>query len=231
LLFWVDMFVWGTRERGRTASSGLSVQVQRLLSMRSGTSSACSGVAARISFRCAGLYEFSRSGVHSLLVCICMQAGAHLSSLPSSSLEPLSAAEGRAVNAQRTPSADSGTVWGKPPGLRIGTSATILRILTQRQPEGAGHAASTWNDPAVRCCKCSAVPSSVCSGRRRGGRWLPIAGLRARAAASQVCACTFAERRFSPALHGLGVTGHEPDGPRILSDSTGRTASSSERFA
>jgi hypothetical protein len=29
-------------------------------------------------------------------------------------------------------------------------------------------------------------------------------------------ACTFSERRFFPALHGLGVTGHESDGATNL---------------
>ena len=165
-----------------------------------------------------------------MLVCICMRAGAHLSSLPSSSLEPLSAAEGRAVNAQRTPSADSGTVWGKPPGFE---SAPVPRSSESwtTAARGRGPCSEHGTTPLSGAVNAQRYPPRHVLARRRGGRWLPIAGLRARAAASQVRAYTFAERRFSPALHGLGVTGHEPVRPRILADSTGRTASSSERFA
>ena len=130
--------------------------------------------------------------------------------------------------------ADSlGRFWhrlGKAAGASNRHRATILRILDNGSPRARAMQRAHGTTPLSGAVNAQRYPPRYVLVRRRGGRWLSIAGLRACAAASQVRAYTFAERRFSPALHGLGVTGHEPDGPRILSDSTGRTASSSERL-
>ena len=179
--------------------------------MRSGTSSACSGVAARISFRCAGLYEFSLVPVfiHCWCVFVCK---------PGCTSRP-----GRPPASSRCP-LQKGVL-----SMRSGLPRQILppsgesrRASNQSAPvprsSESGHNGSPraramqrahGTTPLSGAVNAQRYPPRHVLARRRGGRWLPIAGLRACAAASQVRAYTFAERRFSPALHGLGVTGHE----------------------
>ena len=165
------------------------------VSAQSGTSSACSGVAARISFRCAGLYGFSLVPVfiHCWCVFVCKPGRTSRPCRPpASSRCPLQKgvlSVRRAVLPRHALPPNPHRL-GKAAGLRINRHQCHAPLnLDTTAARGRGpcseHVGTTPLSGAVNAQR---YPPRHVLARRRGGRWLPIAGLRARAAASQVCA-------------------------------------------